>query len=146
MTFIGIYILWGSISYSLFIWSTTKFIDSQKKNSIYKNNDNKTISPNNIIMVISVISLILFILTGILFMYFLLIFAVEKPLLNKLLSTLSLWPVFSGILIIFTIDLNIRAIAKTKFKKLKTLMTIVTVISIISYYCFYGITLSFVLK
>jgi heme A synthase len=145
MALMSIYILWGSITGIAFVWSVREFVNRKKQESIDKS-DHKTDSISKVIMLISVLSLILFMLAGILFMYFLLILALEEPLLSKLLNALSLWPVIFIALVIFTIELDIKSIVKPTLKKIRTIMIAITAMSIILYYCFYGAVLYFALR
>lgn len=139
---IGIYCLWGSITAIGLVFSLLKIIDDKRKSQ--ENTDRnlkKSYSNGYIILGISTISAILFVIAGILFLYFLLVFTKEEPSLSNLLSVISLWPMVSACLLVFSIHEKIKAIVQPKLQTKSTIMIAVTITSIVLYYCFYGVIL-----
>lgn len=140
----GIYLLWGSLTVVGLVLSLLKVIDDKRK---ARENADENLKISHLsrytitVLGISSISAILFVIAGILFLYFLLMFTVEKPLLSNLLSIISLWPMVSACLLVFSIHEKIKAIVQPKLKTKSTIMIAVTIISIVLYYCFYGVVL-----
>lgn len=139
---IGIYIAWGSITAVGLVLSLLKFIDDKRK--AQENTDRnlkKSYLNGYIILIISTISAILFVIAGILFLYFLLAFTKEEPSLSNLLSVISLWPMASACLLVLSVHEKIKAIVQPKLQTKSTIMIAVTITSIVLYYCFYGVVL-----
>lgn len=141
---VGIYLLWGSLTVVGLVLSLLKVIDNRRK-ACENADENLKISSLSgytiTILGISSISAILFVIAGILFLYFLLMFTEEEPLLSNLLSIISLWPMVSACLLVFSIHEKIKAFVQPKLKTKSTIMIAVTIISIVLYYCFYGVVL-----
>lgn len=140
----GIYLLWGSLTVVGLVLSLLKVIDDKRK---ARENADENLKISHLsrytitVLGISSISAILFVIAGILFLYFLLMFTEEEPLLSNLLSIISLWPMVSACLLVFSIHEKIKAIVQPKLKTKSTIMIAVTIISIVLYYCFYGVVL-----
>lgn len=139
---IGIYCVWGIITAVGVVFSLLKIIDDKRKSQ--ENTDRnlkKRYSDGYVILVISIISAIIFVIAGILFLYFLLAFTKEEPSLSNLLSVISLWPMASACLLVLSVYEKIKAIVQSKLQTKSTIMIAVTIASIVLYYCFYGVVL-----
>lgn len=124
------------------VFSLLEFIENKRK--VHENILEKRNLIVHIILWVSSISAILFVVVGIIFLYFLLTFTVAEPLLSNLLSMISLWPVGSGCLLLLSVQCKIKAISQPRLQTKSTILLTLTIISIVLYYCFYGAVLYYI--
>ncbi len=141
-------VFWGMITILAFGVSAVEYVSDKRKEYTDSDYDYRSKSTNTVaaILVFSIVSAVFFILAAILFMYFLLILSVEKPLLDKLLTAISCWPFISLALIILAMELEIKSAARPKLKNYGTAMIVLSIASVIAYCLFYGGVLYFALN
>lgn len=139
----SLYILWGGITAVALGCSTAELIDRKKKendkSSYYYDHPSTS---TKTILALSLLSAIVFVIVGVVFMTLFLSFVYEKPKLSEIISILAVWPGFSFVLGAIGVQIKLDSISKHKKSTISTVLIALAIISIVLYYCYFGYTLS----